>query len=425
MRHLLGRRGRVDAVADQPGALRAHVGVEPFRPVSLPAPRPLRPAGSPGRAAPGRSRERVRSTAPTSRRPTVRVVCCAARAAPPHSLQRARKTAAAGYCGLPMPAFHRHVFAPLPSRLSAQASRMPQPEIRLTHVGLLQQTPRRYRPPPRGRVRARSHRAHGPARSPRFCSTTITAVPVSCAMRSDDAKESPASAAATGPATARPASAALGADSSARPIASICCFPARQQARRAAPRAPSSAGTTPARAPGRHVTASLSRRAYAPIARLSRNAQEGVDLPAFGHQHQAAAAHLVGVQPMHRLAVETTRRPLNGSITPAIVFSSVVLPAPLAPSTATTPPRRTCRLIALDGGRSGRTRFRGLRTSSSGVVDVSSCHRPAQVGRHHLRIVSAPRPRCPRPSSRPCAMQITRPATAPDQRHGRARPSPR
>ena len=54
----------------------------------------------------------------------------------------------------------------------------------------------------------------------------------------------------------------------------------------------------------------------------------------------ATAHDRVGLEPINRLTVELDP-PLVGSRIPEIAFSNVVLPAPLAPSTATIAPRGT------------------------------------------------------------------------------------
>ena len=59
--------------------------------------------------------------------------------------------------------------------------------------------------------------------------------------------------------------------------------------------------------------------------------------------------------------------PLAGSITPAMVLSSVVLPAPLAPSTATMRPGPTSRLMPRMA-LTGPYQVSMLRTLSSAVM---------------------------------------------------------
>ena len=60
--------------------------------------------------------------------------------------------------------------------------------------------------------------------------------------------------------------------------------------------------------------------------------------------HADAMRHRVGgVLEMHRLAVEQTSVPTVGCSTPAMIFTSVDLPAPFSPTSTLTAPLRTSK----------------------------------------------------------------------------------
>ena len=85
-------------------------------------------------------------------------------------------------------------------------------------------------------------------------------------------------------------------------------------------------------------------------------------------RHRPAAAD--------RRAVETRSRPARARSRPAMLFSSVLLPAPLAPITATaSPAERPSRRRTAPGSR--RRTHRGRRTASNG----GSGHRPRSPDR--------------------------------------------
>ena len=106
----------------------------------------------------------------------------------------------------------------------------------------------------------------------------------------------------------------------------------------------------------------------APRRRFSRTLRLGNTIRPFGHEHHTGESRAVAAARDDVLAHEAHAAAPTGT-SPASVFISVVLPAPLAPSSAVTPPARTPATVhgspggAVAGRRGPRSRASSLRHS--------------------------------------------------------------